>query len=369
MSRGLAHLYVLVKVGTMRSAVTGGDPDAGCVTPIFAKTARWASQRRWVRHQFHKKGKFTIKEIAMKTNRTMLCVLGSMLLFTIAAASAADAKKLKFNFKDVHANKTAIETDTYAVNNAGVIAGDYVDSAGVQRGMILAGKKLRTIDNPKNCNRTATTGIQLYGINSANTAVGWCVKLKSQTDLAFSYSYANKKLTPISYPESIATDAWGINDNGVIVGDYTDTAGNQHGFVKIGKKYTTIDVPGDTFAAARGINNKGDFTVYAINSSGGWDSFLYTSKGKHIKISDPNAGSEGNVIHGVNNKGDIDGVYYDSIGNQVGFLLHGGKYQDVKDPKADNSTRADGINDNLEIVGRYSPASGANVGFKATTTQ
>jgi hypothetical protein len=55
----------------------------------------------------------------------------------------------------------------------------------------------------------------------------------------------------------------------------------------------------------------------------------------------------------------------------VGFLYrykpHGkGTYRSLRDPKADNNTRADGLNDNLEIVGRYSPASGANVGFKAT---
>ena len=34
----------------------------------------------------------------MKTNKAMLCVLGSMLLFTVAAASAADAPKLTFKF-------------------------------------------------------------------------------------------------------------------------------------------------------------------------------------------------------------------------------------------------------------------------------
>jgi len=31
----------------------------------------------------------------MKTNKTMLCVLGSTLLFAVAAASAADAPKLE----------------------------------------------------------------------------------------------------------------------------------------------------------------------------------------------------------------------------------------------------------------------------------
>jgi len=306
----------------------------------------------------------------MKTNKTMLFVSGFMLLFTVAAATAADAPTLTFKFKDVRANKTAIETDTYAVNNAGVIAGDYIDSAGVQHGMILDGKKLTTVDK-KNC-MTGVFGVAFYGINNTRTAVGFCTA-KTGQDVAFSYAKSKGKgkgkFTPISFPKSTGTDAYGINDNGDIVGDYYDSNGTQHGFVKRGKKYTTIDVPGDTSATAWGINNAGEFTVHAYNSSGGQDSFLYTSKGKHIKISDPNAGGGGTQIHGVNNKGDVDGTYYDSNGSQVGFLLDGGKYYEVKDPKADNSTRADGLNDTLEIVGRYSRANGRTFGFKATTTQ
>ena len=49
------------------------------------------------------------------------------------------------------------------------------------------------------------------------------------------------------------------------------------------------------------------------------------------------------------------------------FLRHGGKYFDVKDPKANNVTKPDGLNDKLEIVGRYTNSAGATLGFKATT--
>ena len=55
------------------------------------------------------------------------------------AVSMAVAPTLTFTFSDVHANKTATETDTFAVNSAGVIAGDYVDSGGVQHAMINLG--------------------------------------------------------------------------------------------------------------------------------------------------------------------------------------------------------------------------------------
>jgi len=125
-------------------------------------------------------------------------------------------------------------------------------------------------------------------------------------------------------------------------------------------------VPSETSAAAWGINNAGQITVYAINSNGGFDAFLYN--GKTFKnVNDPNAGTIGTVVHTPNNKGDIDGTYYDSAGSTHGWLLHAGTYYDFNDTPT--LTRADGLNDKLEIVGRYTPSAGGNVGFKAITKQ
>jgi len=286
-------------------------------------------------------------------------ILGVLLVLTFVAVGIAAAPPLTFTFSDVHATKTATETDTYAVNNAGAIAGDYVDSAGVQHGMILAGKKLTTVNN-KNC--SAST-LAFYGINSAGTVVGWCTSVK--TSLATGFSYAGGKFTAINFPKSDGTEATGINDAGDVVGLYLDSNGAQHGFSKIGTKYTSIDVKGESTAAAWGINNKGQITVYAVNSAGDFDAFLKT--GKTFKnINDPKAkGTLGTVVHTPNNKGDIDGTYYDSAGSTHGWLLHAGTYYDVNDTPT--LTRADGLNDKLEIVGRYSPSTGGNVGFKATT--
>jgi hypothetical protein len=293
-------------------------------------------------------------------------ILGVLLVLMFVAVGIAAAPPLTFTFSDVHANKTATETDTFAVNNAGMIAGDYVDSSGVQHAMILAGKKLTTVDHP-NC---VTTGgfsagaIAFYGINSAGTAAGWCASTKTGQDLGFVYS--GGKFTAVKFPKSNGTQAIGINDKGVVVGLYLDSASVQHGFVKKGTNYTSIDVAGDTSAEAWGINNSGQITVFALNSLGGYDSFLYNGK-TFKKVSAPKAGTSGTIARIVNNKGDVAGAYFDSSGFEVGFLRHGGTYYDVKDPKANNNTRPDGLNDTLVIVGRYTPTSGANVGFKAIT--
>jgi len=283
-------------------------------------------------------------------------ILGVLLVLTLVAVGIAAAPPLKFTFSDVKANKTATETDSYGVNNSGVIAGDYVDSTSVQHGMVLAGKKLTTVDN-KNC----STAMAFYAINSTGTAVGWC----NGSTGAIAFTWTKGKFKTIAFPKATQTQATGINDKGDVAGLYFDSTSVQHGFVKKGSKYKSIDVTGDTSAAAYGINNAGVACVYALNSTG-YDSFLYNGK-TFKKISDPNAGSSGTVCHAPNNKGDVAGTYFDANGFATGFLYHGGKYFDVKDPKASNSTRNDGINDKLEMVGRYTPTAGGNFGYKATT--
>lgn len=289
-------------------------------------------------------------------------ILGVLVVLTFVAVGIAAAPPLTFTFSDVHASKTALETDTYGVNNAGVIAGDYVDSASVQHGMILAGKKLTTVNN-KNCSATAVgiDGIAFYAINSAGTAAGWCTGT-SGSFIAF--TYAKGKFTTIAFPKAIDTEATGINDKGDVVGIYFDTAGAQHGFSKIGSKYKSIDVKGETSADAWGINNAGQITVYATNSAGDYDSFLLTGT-KFKNINNPKAkGGLGTIVHTPSNVGDIDGTYYNSAGTEMGWLLHKGKYYDVVDPGG--VSRADGLNDKSELVGRYGSGTFGGTGFKAT---
>jgi hypothetical protein len=288
-------------------------------------------------------------------------ILGVLLVLTFVAVGLAAAPLLTFTYTDVHANSTALETDTYGVNNAGVIVGDYVDSKSVQHGMILAGKKLTTVDN-KACEAlSGTGGISFYGVNSAGEAAGWCTNAKTGLDTGFVYSKG--KFTPVNFPKSNGTEATGINDKGEVVGLYLDSANLTHGFSKIGTKYTSISVKGGTNTVAWGVNNAGQITVYTTNSAGTFDSYLMTGT-KLKKIDNPGAGTTGTIVHTPSNVGDIDGTYYDTAGTEKGWLLHKGKYYDVVD--TGGVTRADGINDKSELVGRYGSGSFGGTGFKAT---
>jgi probable HAF family extracellular repeat protein len=92
------------------------------------------------------------------------------------------------------------------------------------------------------------------------------------------------------------TDAFGINDNGQIVGGYFDSNGFGHGFLLSG--------------------------------------------GSYIPVDDPLA-TNGSVVHGINASGQIVGAY-GSGGGAHGFLDSGGTFTTLDDPSSNGLTYAYG---------------------------
>jgi probable HAF family extracellular repeat protein len=54
----------------------------------------------------------------------------------------------------------------------------------------------------------------------------------------------------------VGTQAYGINDEGQIVGNFSNSTG-EHGFLDVGGSFTQIDVPGATSTDVFGINDAG----------------------------------------------------------------------------------------------------------------
>ena len=292
----------------------------------------------------------------MKIRRLLTCFV--VLAVTLMAVSAVAQPPITFKFVDVKV-KGALQTDSYAVNNAGVIAGDYIDSSNVQHGLILNKAVVTKFDGP-----SGSTLIAAYGINSSNAVVGWYA---NSSGVPTAFMYANGKLAAVAYPGAASTEANGINDNGWIVGTYVDTKGVQHGFYWDTKKYHPITLKGAFATTAWAINNKNVITVFATLSSGIPADAYLLSGAKLTKVDVP--GATGNAIHGINSNGDLNYTIFDASNNRHGVLFHAGVYTQFDDPKGVNGTRADGINDTLVMVGRYTPpGTSTNAGFKATTT-
>src|SRR5215831_15223562 len=106
----------------------------------------------------------------MQSRRSLIGVSLLVLCLFVGIAVA-----LTFLFKDVVALPSAQETDTYGINNARAIVGDYVDSSGIQHGMILGGVNVFTSADRPDCQSSpASTSIAFYAINKGNVAAGWC---------------------------------------------------------------------------------------------------------------------------------------------------------------------------------------------------
>src|SRR5262249_53491629 len=156
--------------------------------------------------------------------------------------------------------------------------------------------------------------------------------------------------TTLDVPSATGTLAFGINNSGQIVGDSSTGSGPEHGFVKIGGTYTTLDDPlagqgsgQGTFA--RGINSSGQIVGFYVDSGDTAHGFLYGG-GVYTTIDDPSAGhgqdprgNRGTFATGINDAGQIVGYYRDDTFNLS--QTHGFLYTTTPNPAPPAPTTAD----------------------------
>jgi probable HAF family extracellular repeat protein len=140
------------------------------------------------------------------------------------------------------------------------------------------------------------------------------------TTVPHGYLKDGDTFTQIDYPGSIGTETWGINDAGVISGNYFDNTGI-HGFMYAGGVYTAINYPFSSLTRVTRTNN--------LNRTVGW--------------------------HAQGSK-------------TLGFVVSGSTYRTVSFDDADSTVVAD-INDAGQIAGRVDgPDCPGGCGFIATPT-
>jgi hypothetical protein len=160
------------------------------------------------------------------------------------------------------------------------------------------------------------------------------------------------KFTKKSVPGALQTIVAGINNEGVMVGQYQDKGkGFYHGYVLSGKKLTTLDVPNGHNTGATGINFNGAISVVGsyISSHGKSVGFRYTPRTKQFTDIPGPEGATSSYAKGVNDRGWIVGDYQDSSGVYHGFLLKGKKYTILDVPGA-VVTSPNGINNEGNIA-------------------
>ena len=169
--------------------------------------------------------------------------------------------------------------------------------------------------------------------------------------LPFLVRAENSAFTTIDFPGASATQAWGINPRGDIVGFYTLPDKSSHGFLFDGDRYTTVDFPDSTVTLVNGINPRGDIVgEYGVTLTTPHHGFFMTREGSFRAIEPPGALSSTAI--GVTPGGDILGSYTSMDNVSHSFLLSGGTYSSIDYPQA-SATIVNGIGARGEVAGSY----------------
>lgn len=249
------------------------------------------------------------------------------------------------------------------INNAGVMVVNYADSTGLAHCEIIDGSTVTQIADPNEQGTAPGNGTSCYGINNLNQVVG----AYSLAPFGNGFLYNAGTYTDIlAAPSGGGTTAYGINDSGDVVGSFIGDGG-QHGFLYNGSTFEQLDVPGASATLAIGINNGGEISLTAFNSSS-IASGATLRNGHYKTLNVPNMTNTEALA--INVHGWINLIGQDSSGAWHGFLYKGGAFTEYNVTNATN-TFGYGLNDAGKLTGGYNPSSAPSdqIGFTGSITK
>jgi probable HAF family extracellular repeat protein len=216
-----------------------------------------------------------------------------------------------------------------------------------------------------------------YAINSSGAVTGVSTPAIPGVGLAFTWSPPNGPIKSIgTLPGNVSSVGFSINDSGWITGQsgeeaflYTPQNGMQPlGFLSAG-----------TLSAGSCVNNHG----VVVGTSGTVGSiylnpFLWTASGGMIDlnstITNMPSGWTPSAARLINNNGVIAGIGYPNIatsppsGIEHAFVLNAGTLTEIPNPAAPNGRgiQPEGLNESGEVVGLYFDSDGGEHGFVYT---
>jgi probable HAF family extracellular repeat protein len=194
-----------------------------------------------------------------------------------------------------------------------------------------------------------STSTYAYGINNNGQIVG--SYSNDSNCFPCGFLYQNTTSTTITYPGAAWTNASDINDSGEVVGYYNDALGATHGFTEVNGTFTSIDYPGALTTFVGGLNNLGDVVGTYADSNDNSHGFLY-SNGLFTSIDVPSA--ENTVVWGINDDDVLGGSYCDAPcqAGSPGFVYSNGTFTAVNYPGA-TGTSVLGIDKTEDLTGEY----------------
>jgi hypothetical protein len=224
------------------------------------------------------------------------------------------------------------QTQVTGLNDIGYTVGFWANKAGANFGWYKYKGKFHKVDFPGVPNSSPQMD-QLLGVNDNRIAVGFYANSASPTanDRGFEYNIKTHKFTRIVQPgvghlnlNTPSLTAAAINNHNTVAGFYTTKSGITDGFVKrTNGQFVTLAYPGATMTQAFGINDSGLVVgAYTVGSGSSAQTFGFTWMTGHFhEVNDPH-GIGSTIINGVNDRGELVGFYMDANNNNNtdGFL-------------------------------------------------
>lgn len=291
-------------------------------------------------------------------------------LIALAATLLATPARADYQFTSFDGPNSVGGTTVNGINNNGAIVGFSMDA-------VPPTLDTNFVRNPDGSftilNNLGSSLANANGINAANQVVG----ATGTNAFLLDNGYMTLTLLPPANPGNTTSEvAFGINDNGAIVGQYVDSAsGNTPGFVYAAKAFTILTPTATaTVTNAQGINNNGLVTGFYSADGIHQHGFLFnTNTAQYTLLADPvQPDLFFTQFLGINDKNQAVGYYQNNAGSQHGFLfdIATGRYTFLDDPNATtingvSTTQITGINNSGEITGFYVGADGLQHGFFA----
>ncbi len=245
------------------------------------------------------------------------------------------------------------------IDNAGDVVGNYVNGSSQTVGFerLANGTISNVVDPNDNHGFDRANGINNKGVISGDYAY----------NVGDSYEYSGFFYQSGNYTQyqvdGESTSNFGINDKGDFVGQYYDGSGYP-GFVNVNGTVTQINVPDAYLTYPYSINNAGLIVGEWLTSSYVETGFAAKSNGTILgNLIYP--GAADTIANSINNHDEIAGYYVDSAMNVHGFLYLKGKYTEGNIPGA-AQTIALAINDNGAVCGSFINPENQEFGFIAT---
>jgi hypothetical protein len=206
-------------------------------------------------------------------------------------------------------------------------------------------------------------------INSNGDIAGYLEDIDHNTTGFVRFRNGTQSIIEPPNSEPRFTTVWGINDSGLIAGNYVNIDREGFSFFLSGDTYTDYIVPGALSRIIRGLNNAGNFDGMASFPGTGNSNQPYISVGGDI-IFFSVPGVEPpflTYVYGMNNLNQVVGSYSDEGGNHGYIRNADGTLTFPIDYPGASHTFLHGINDKGWMVGSYLDTEGVYHGFFATS--